>query len=105
MYSILFSLTVLGESEYRRSDINPASALGTIPSLSFITNSPISPPMVGIIPIITKNFFQSSTVASALVKLSKPPNTTASASKGITARMVSTLLLLAVLVTSVIQVL
>ena len=75
------------------------------PGLSFIKNTPIRPPTVGIIPRSIKNFFQSSVVAAALVSPSKPTNTTAMASSGSTAKMVSTLLRLAVFVISVIQVL
>ena len=76
-----------------------------MPFLSLIMARPIKPPTVGIIPIMMKNFFQSSTVASTLVKESKPPKTTAMANSGIMARTVSTFALFAVFVTSVIHVL
>jgi len=73
--------------------------------LSFIRKTPISPPTEVITPKITKNFFQSDVVAWAFVRLSKPTKRTAMANSGRTARIVSTLLLFAVFVTSVIHVL
>ena len=76
-----------------------------MPSLSRIMNNPNAPPTVGMMPIIKKNFCQSETVALLFVSESNPPNTIASATRGIIASIVSTFALFAVFVTSVIHVL